>query len=120
MALSHPTWKMGKKITIDSATLMNKGLEVIEANWLFEIPPERISVWIHPQSIVHSMVEYIDGSVIAQMSIADYEDSISYALAYPERIGMDRNENFSGAFGTLRLKRQILRGFLRFASLTGR
>jgi 1-deoxy-D-xylulose-5-phosphate reductoisomerase len=101
MALSHPTWKMGKKITIDSATLMNKGLEVIEANWLFGIPPERISVWIHPQSIVHSMVEYIDGSVIAQMSIPDMKIPISYALAYPERIGMDRNGNFSGAFGHL-------------------
>lgn len=101
MALSHPTWKMGKKITIDSATLMNKGLEVIEANWLFEIPPERISVWIHPQSIVHSMVEYIDGSVIAQMSIPDMKIPISYALAYPERIQMDRSENFFGAFGQL-------------------
>jgi 1-deoxy-D-xylulose-5-phosphate reductoisomerase len=101
MALSHPTWKMGKKITIDSATLMNKGLEVIEANWLFEIPSKRISVWIHPQSIVHSMVEYIDGSIIAQMSVPDMKIPICYALSYPQRIKMDRNENFSGAFGHL-------------------
>ncbi|MGE5443952.1 MAG: 1-deoxy-D-xylulose-5-phosphate reductoisomerase [Ignavibacteriales bacterium] len=111
MALSHPTWKMGKKITIDSATLMNKGLEVIEANWLFGIPPERISVWIHPQSIVHSMVEYIDGSVIAQMSIPDMRIPISYALSYPERIQMDRNENFSGAFGHLTFEEADLERF---------
>jgi 1-deoxy-D-xylulose-5-phosphate reductoisomerase len=98
MALNHPTWKMGKKITIDSATLMNKGLEVIEANWLFEIPSERISVWIHPQSVVHSMVEYIDGSVIAQMSVADMKIPISYALSYPERTQMDGYENFLETF----------------------
>ncbi len=111
MALSHPTWKMGKKITIDSATLMNKGLEVIEANWLFGIPPERISVWIHPQSIVHSMVEYIDGSVIAQMSIPDMRIPISYALSYPERIQMDGNENLSGAFGQLTFEEADLERF---------
>ena len=85
-ALSHPTWEMGKKITIDSATLMNKGLEVIEAHWLFGIPPDRISVLIHPQSIIHSMVEFVDGSVIAQMSVPDMKLPIQYALFYPQRI----------------------------------
>lgn len=85
-ALQHPTWKMGSKITIDSASLMNKGLEVIEARWLFDIPPEQVSVIIHPQSIVHSMVEYIDGSVLAQLGIPDMTIPISYILAYPERL----------------------------------
>ena len=84
-ALAHPTWSMGKKITIDSATMMNKALEVIEARWLFDMPPEQISVVIHPQSIVHSMVEYCDGSVIAQMSPPDMKLPIQYALTYPER-----------------------------------
>ncbi|HXQ24160.1 MAG TPA: 1-deoxy-D-xylulose-5-phosphate reductoisomerase [Candidatus Acidoferrales bacterium] len=88
-ALRHPTWKMGDKITIDSATLMNKGLEVIEAHWLFGLPPERIAVVIHPQSIVHSMVEYIDGSVLAQMGIPDMSIPISYILAYPDRLPLD-------------------------------
>lgn len=87
-ALEHPTWNMGSKITIDSATLMNKGFEIIEAKWLFEIPIDRISVWIHPQSIVHSMVEYIDGSFISQMSLPDMKIPIAYALSYPERIGL--------------------------------
>ena len=85
-ALNHPNWQMGKKVTIDSASLMNKGLEVIEARWLFNIPPERIDVHIHPQSIIHSMVEYIDGSIIAQMGLPDMRVPISYALAYPERL----------------------------------
>ena len=85
-ALSHPTWEMGKKITIDSATLMNKGLEVIEAHWLFGIPYDRIEVLVHPQSIVHSMVEFVDGSVIAQMSLPDMKLPIQYALFYPQRI----------------------------------
>jgi len=88
-ALQHPTWKMGNKITIDSATLMNKGLEVIEAHWLFQLPPERIDVVIHPQSIVHSMVEYVDGSVLAQMGISDMTIPISYILAYPDRLPLD-------------------------------
>lgn len=88
-ALQHPTWKMGSKITIDSATLMNKGLEVIEARWLFDLPPEQISVVIHPQSIVHSMVEYIDGSVLAQMGIPDMAIPISYILGWPERLPLD-------------------------------
>ncbi len=85
-ALKHPTWRMGTKITIDSATLMNKGLEVIEARWLFDIPADRIDVVIHRQSIVHSMVEYRDGSVIAQMGIPDMRGPLAYALNYPERL----------------------------------
>jgi 1-deoxy-D-xylulose-5-phosphate reductoisomerase len=86
-ALNHPNWEMGRKITIDSATLMNKGLEVIEAFWLFNVPLEKIDVVIHPQSIIHSMVSFIDGSVIAQMSVPDMKGPISYALSYPERFG---------------------------------
>jgi len=85
-ALRHPNWEMGRKITIDSATMMNKGLEIIEAMWLFGIDRERIDVCIHPQSIVHSMVEYIDGSVMAQMGVPDMKGPISYALAYPQRV----------------------------------
>ncbi|MGH7325677.1 MAG: 1-deoxy-D-xylulose-5-phosphate reductoisomerase [Candidatus Rokuibacteriota bacterium] len=84
-ALRHPTWKMGPKITIDSATLMNKGLEIIEARWLFDVAPHQVQVVVHPQSIVHSMVEYVDGSVIAQLGVADMGVPILYALAYPER-----------------------------------
>lgn len=85
-ALHHPNWKMGSKITIDSATMMNKGLEVIEARWLFDLPQNKIEVVIHPQSIIHSMVEYIDHSIIAQMGMPDMRVPISYALTYPERI----------------------------------
>ena len=85
-ALNHPTWKMGAKITVDSATLMNKGLEVIEARWLFDVEPARVHVVVHPQSIVHSMVEYIDGSVIAQLGVADMGIPILYALTYPGRL----------------------------------
>jgi 1-deoxy-D-xylulose-5-phosphate reductoisomerase len=84
-ALNHPTWRMGPKITIDSATLMNKGLEVIEARWLFDVPAERIDVLVHPQSIVHSMVELVDGSVIAQLGVTDMRLPIQYAFSYPER-----------------------------------
>ncbi len=84
-ALNHPTWRMGRKITVDSATLMNKGLEVIEAHHLFGVPADRISVVIHPQSTVHSMVEFVDGSVIAQLSITDMRSAILYALSYPAR-----------------------------------
>jgi 1-deoxy-D-xylulose-5-phosphate reductoisomerase len=84
-ALQHPTWKMGAKITIDSATLMNKGLEIIEARWLFDLAPHQVQVVVHPQSIVHSMVEYIDGSVIAQLGVPDMGVPILYALTYPER-----------------------------------
>lgn len=84
-ALAHPTWRMGAKVTIDSATLMNKGLEIIEAWWLFGVPAERIEVVIHPQSIIHSLVEFVDGSVKAQLSLPDMRLPIQYALLYPER-----------------------------------
>ncbi len=94
-ALRHPTWKMGRKITVDSATLMNKGLEVIEARWLFDIGPERVDVVIHPQSVVHSMVELLDGSVIAQLGVTDMRLPIQYAFSYPDR--------WDGPFGSLDL-----------------
>ena len=85
-ALQHPSWQMGKKVTIDSATLMNKGLEIMEARWLFGVPLERIDVIIHPQSIIHSMVEFADGSFKAQMSYPDMRLPIQYALTWPERV----------------------------------
>jgi 1-deoxy-D-xylulose-5-phosphate reductoisomerase len=85
-ALNHPSWHMGKKVTIDSATLMNKGLEVIEAHWLFDMPFDRIDILVHPQSIVHSMVELVDGSFKAQMSQPDMRFPIQYALSYPDRL----------------------------------
>ena len=88
-ALNHPKWKMGSKITIDSATLMNKGLEVIEARWLFDVPADMIEVVVHPQSIIHSMVEYCDHSIIAQLGVPDMRIPISYALNYPERLQND-------------------------------
>lgn len=84
-ALSHPTWNMGKKITIDSATLMNKGLEVIEASWLFGTPADEIDIVVHPQSVVHSMVEFNDGSILAQLGLTDMRIAIQYALTYPDR-----------------------------------
>ena len=87
-ALAHPNWSMGPKISIDSATLMNKGLEVIEARWLFAVDPEQIEVVVHPQSIVHSLVEFRDGSVVAQMGIPDMRIPIAYALSYPERLDL--------------------------------
>jgi 1-deoxy-D-xylulose-5-phosphate reductoisomerase len=85
-ACAHPNWSMGRKISVDSATMMNKGLEVIEAHFLFGVPAERIEVLIHPQSIIHSMVEYIDGSVIAELGNPDMRTPIAHALAYPERV----------------------------------
>ncbi|WP_414041837.1 1-deoxy-D-xylulose-5-phosphate reductoisomerase [Acidithiobacillus sp. M4-SHS-6] len=85
-ACAHPNWVMGRKISVDSATMMNKGLEVIEAHWLFQLPAERIEVVIHPQSIIHSMVEYVDGSVLAQLGNPDMRTPIAHALAYPERM----------------------------------
>ncbi len=84
-ALKHPTWRMGRKITIDSATLINKGLEVIEARWLFGVPPDRIDIVVHPQSVVHSMVEMVDGSILAQLGVTDMRLPIQYAFSYPER-----------------------------------
>ena len=88
-ALNHPTWKMGKRITVDSATLMNKGFEVIEACRLFQVPPERVQVVVHPQSTIHSLVEFVDGSILAQISVTDMRLPILYALTYPERIPSD-------------------------------
>lgn len=88
-ALRHPIWKMGGRISIDSATLMNKGLEVIEAHWLFGLPGEKIEVLIHPESIIHSMIEFVDGSIMAQLSVADMRIPIQYALTYPERLTAD-------------------------------
>ena len=90
-ALNHPNWKMGNKITIDSATLMNKGLEVIEAHWLFGLPADCIDVVIHPQSIIHSMVEFVDGSIKAQLGVPDMKLPIQYALTYPERCPMNNS-----------------------------
>ena len=94
-ALNHPTWKMGNRITIDSATLMNKGFEVIEACRLFNVPPEQVSVTVHPQSTIHSLVEFIDGSILAQLSVTDMRLPILYALTYPERIASDLNFSLS-------------------------
>ncbi len=111
-ALKHPTWVMGNKITIDSASLMNKGLEVIEARWLFDLRPEQISVVIHPQSVIHSMVEMIDGSVIAEMAIPDMAIPVAYALAYPERLPMTHLEPLSLArCGALNFEEPDLKRF---------
>jgi len=95
MALAHPNWSMGKRISVDSATLMNKGLEIIEAKWLFDVSYDRIDVLIHPQSIIHSMVEYIDGSVIANLGVPCMKLPIQYALSWPERIPADNRLDFS-------------------------
>jgi len=89
-ALAHPNWEMGKKISVDSATMMNKGLEVIEAYWLFQLPAERIAVHIHPESIIHSMVEYQDGAIMAQLGIPDMKTPIAYALSWPKRLPLDQ------------------------------
>ncbi len=91
-ALRHPKWTMGNKITIDSATMMNKGLEIIEARWLFDVSPDRINVVVHPQSVIHSMVEFADGAVIAQMGHPDMREPIQYALGYPERLTLDNRK----------------------------
>jgi 1-deoxy-D-xylulose-5-phosphate reductoisomerase len=121
-ALAHPNWKMGQRITIDSATLMNKGFEVIEARWLFGMPLENIHVVIHPQSTVHSMVEYVDGSILAQLGVTDMRMPIQYALTYPERVAsnecaldwstlkrLDFEEVPAGKFPCLELAREALR-----------
>jgi len=101
MALNHPRWKMGPKVTVDSATMMNKGLEVIEARWIFDLPAEEIEVLIHPQSIVHSMVEYVDGSVLAQMGITDMRIPIAFALSYPDRLDLTLDSLDLAAVGRL-------------------
>ena len=100
-ALQHPNWKMGAKITIDSATLINKGLEVIEAKWLFEVPPAQLDVVIHRESIIHSLVEYIDGSVIAQLGLPDMRTPISYAMNYPTRVPLEPPPFELGKIGAL-------------------
>ncbi|HEV8537942.1 MAG TPA: 1-deoxy-D-xylulose-5-phosphate reductoisomerase [Bacteroidota bacterium] len=100
-ALKHPNWKMGNKITIDSATMMNKGLEIIEAHWLFDLPPEKIEVLIHPQSIIHSMVEFIDGSIKAQLGVPDMKIPIQYALTYPQRSSSVYNRVNFAELGTM-------------------
>ena len=100
-ALKHPSWVMGRKITIDSATLFNKGLEMIEARWLFDIEMPRVSVVVHPQSVVHSMVEFVDGSMLAQLSTPDMCLPIQYALTYPERAGSERVQTNLARLGTL-------------------
>jgi 1-deoxy-D-xylulose-5-phosphate reductoisomerase len=98
-ALNHPTWRMGNKITIDSATMFNKGLELIEACWLFDLPPEKVEIVVHPESVVHSMVEFVDGSVIAQLGPPDMRTPIQYALTYPQRLpGVSRTLDLSKAF----------------------
>jgi len=98
-ALKHPTWSMGTKITIDSATMFNKALEIIEACWLFDLPPEKVEVVVHPESVIHSMVEFVDGSVIAQLCPPDMRTPIQYALTFPERMdGIGRRMDLSRAF----------------------
>lgn len=113
-ACAHPNWVMGRKISVDSATMMNKGLEVIEAHWLFDVAPERIEVVIHPQSIVHSLVEYVDGSVIAQMSHPDMRVPIAHALAWPERVDSGVRSLDLAALRSLTFERP---DFLRFPCL---
>lgn len=100
-ALKHPNWSMGRKITVDSATLMNKGLEVIEARWLFDIMPEAIEVCVHPQSIIHSAVEFVDGAVIAQLGMPDMKLPIQYALTYPDRLPMEGEKLSLTSIGNL-------------------
>ena len=100
-ALNHPNWSMGSKITIDSATMMNKGLEIIEARWLFGTPGEKIQVVIHPESIIHSMVEYADGSVIAQMGHPDMREAIQFAFSYPHRLPLDNRKLDFAALGSM-------------------
>ena len=122
-ALRHPTWRMGPKITIDSATLMNKGLEVIEARWLFDVAPDRIDVLVHPQSIVHSMVEFVDGSMIAQLGVTDMRLPIQYAFSYPERWDRAAAAARSGAAGRLEFEHADIERFpclaLAFRALRG-
>src|SRR5437660_5692301 len=114
-ALKHPSWVMGRKITIDSATLFNKGLEMIEARWLFDIEMGRVQVIIHPQSVVHSMVEFVDGSIIAQLSTPDMCLPIQYALTYPARVRSDRVQTDFAKLGSLTFEEPDLD---RFPSLT--
>ena len=110
-ALAHPNWEMGRKITIDSATMMNKGLEVIEAKWLFDLPPEKIDIVVHPQSIIHSMVEFIDSSVKAQLGVPDMKVPIQYALTYPNHVKSNWEELNLAKIGTLTFEEPDLEKF---------
>jgi 1-deoxy-D-xylulose-5-phosphate reductoisomerase len=101
LALRHPNWNMGAKITIDSATMMNKGFEVIEAKWLFDVEPQRIHVVVHPESVIHSMVEFADGAVLAQLGCPDMREPIQLALSYPERLSLDNKKLDFGSLGSL-------------------
>lgn len=110
-ALKHPQWKMGAKITIDSATMMNKGFEMIEAKWLFDTEPEKINIVVHPQSIIHSMVEFADGAVIAQMGHPDMREPIQYALSFPERLTLDNKKLDFADLGSLTFEKPDLDKF---------
>lgn len=110
-ALKHPQWKMGAKITIDSATMMNKGFEMIEAKWLFDTEPEKINIVVHPQSIIHSMVEFADGAVIAQMGHPDMREPIQYALSFPERLTLDNKKLDFAELGSLTFEKPDLEKF---------
>src|SRR6059036_3823027 len=110
-ALKHPSWVMGRKITIDSATLFNKGLEMIEARWLFGVEMERVGVIVHPQSVLHSIVEFIDGSMLAQLSTPDMCLPIQYALTYPERVPNERVQTNLAKLGTLTFEEPDLERF---------
>src|SRR5207248_1800348 len=110
-ALKHPSWVMGRKVTIDSATLFNKGLEMIEARWLFGVEMERVSAIVHPQSVVHSMVEFIDGSMLAQLSTPDMCLPIQYALTYPDRVRSDRVQTNLAKLGNLTFEEPDLERF---------
>jgi 1-deoxy-D-xylulose-5-phosphate reductoisomerase len=120
-ALKHPSWVMGRKITIDSATLFNKGLEMIEARWLFDIEMDRVGVLVHPQSVIHSMVEFVDGSILAQLSTPDMCLPIQYALTYPERVRSDRVQTNFAKLGRLDFEEPDLERFpaLRLARRAG-
>lgn len=110
-ALAHPNWNMGSKITIDSATMMNKGLEVIEAKWLFDVSADEINVVVHPQSVIHSMVEFEDGAVLAQMGCPDMRQPIQYALAYPSRLDLSNEKLDFAALGSLTFEKPDLERF---------
>jgi 1-deoxy-D-xylulose-5-phosphate reductoisomerase len=120
-ALSHPTWSMGDKITVDSATLMNKGLEIIEAHWLFGLPYEQIDVLVHPESVVHSLVEFVDGAQVAQLGLPDMRVPIQYALSYPERMDLPTNRLDLAEVGALHFERPDTERFpaLRLAREVG-
>ena len=121
-AVAHPTWNMGRKISVDSATLMNKGLEVIEASWLFGFPPDRIDVVIHPQSLIHSMVQYADGCILAQMGAPDMRTPIAYSLGWPKRLdGFAKRVDFA-ALGSVTFEAPDIQRFpqLRLCSWAGR